>query len=157
MHQPNGHLKGILANEKITVSPQVRLRYWRNVCAYLCLCVPMCRASQHIMTDLGKLLSSSAGLWLQRARTHAHALTLKVPHLPLSLAVEILSAVCTSHTFCSSRASSFIGCGGGGLRCVCMHVYVKGEGGHRKKHLLVAGGWFAPAAFATHMKGSTDR
>ena len=120
-----------------TVANEYLIRYKflvsHNIMSLLIFaCVSGCIASQHIMTDLGKLLSPTAGQWLQNTHTHTHidtytntlAHTLKGPHLPLSLAVEILSAVCTSHKFCSSSVGHFIGCGGGGVEvhlceCVC--------------------------------------
>lgn len=125
------------------------------VCAFVCL--PVLMASQHIMSDLGKLLSSSAGLWLQNSDTHmlAHTLVLREPHLPPpSLPVEILSAVCTTHTFCSSRADRFIGCGGGGLRCV-LCVCERGGGTGRGTCWWLAVG-LHQLLCSTHMKGSAD-
>lgn len=93
-------------------------------------------ATQHIMTDLGKLLSSSACLWLQRAHMHV----LRGPLQPLPFAAEILSAVCTSHTFCSSRAGGFRRWGVDVRAFVCMCFCERGGGGVQEE--APAGGWF---------------
>lgn len=126
--------------------------------------------SRSVITDLGSLPSSSAGLWLQSSLSHTHTRVHARTHskdllclCPSLLKFYQLSLPPTHFAAAAGKAASLVV---GVLKCLhsvcvcvrlhvflarasvhdCVCVCVWNGRGSRKRHLLICGGCFAPAA-----------